>query len=141
MNYLAAEEAIIARLQAEVDGLRGVFGAMDQAAILKQSQGGAAVYVVWAGDTIPRDDTDGGQVVRQQWLICVHVHNPRDQVTGGEARKDAGTIITEVLEALTDWSPGDGFSVFHRITAPRPRYAKGGHGYFYLTFETTLVSG
>lgn len=140
-NYLAAEALLIERLHATVSGVRKIYSAAELAGVEEQAQTTPALHVVYSGDVLDDSAARGrGQVVAQEWLVVTAVRNARDQQGGVAAREDAGPLLTQVIEALSGWSPGPGFDPLRRINAPRPAYRPGGYAYFPLGFSTKVIT-
>lgn len=143
-NYLEAEGLIIARIKAEVSGLKAVLPAADLAGVAENAQPSPAVHVIYAGDQVPGSDnqrsTSGAlQKVTQQWYAVVAVRNARTQTSGAAARETAGPIITQVLAALAGWQPADAFKPLKRVNAPPPKTI-GTFAYFPLLFTTEVYT-
>lgn len=144
-NYLAAEAPTLERLKAVVDLVpRNHHLTADEIGTLKEGQQiTPATHLLYAGDRMAgnseRYEEDGAdQVVQQFWIVVVVIKN-----AGGsaKARQDAGPIITQVINALSDWKPIDGCAPFMRVNGPNPWHRKGGFAYFPLRFQTTLLTG
>jgi len=135
-DYLALEDLIVARLQAETAMPdRQVLTAPDIEEVEEQQQTTPAYHVIYAGDRAA-----GGargvaanaraQVVEQLWLVVVAVKNVRKVRRGKAAREDAGPWVTEAIAALQGWKPASGYSHVQRdLSAPPAAYQAG---YFYV---------
>ena len=139
-NYLAAEQAIIARLESQLEGVT-VKTAADVDGMQEDAQKTPAVYVVYDGD-VPGETAgnERAQIVKQRWLAIVTVRNRRQIRAGSKTRENAGPILSSVIGALSGWKPDPGpFGEMQRIGALSPDYSAG-FGYFPLAFELPVVT-
>ncbi|MBB3231706.1 phage tail terminator protein [Halomonas stenophila] len=141
-DYLAAEPAIIARLESELQGVT-ILTAPDLAGVAQGRQVTPAVIVLYAGDQVPGGDAvDQGDYHRitQRWMTVVSVRSAKGQHSGEGVREAAGPLITKVIQALGGWKPAKGFGRMVRESAPRPAFTPGGYGYFPLQWGIDLLT-
>jgi hypothetical protein len=137
-NYLSAEQLIIDRLEAQIDGVH-VLSAADLSGVDERSQVTPAVHVVYDGDDLGDRAGDGAaQIVRQRWLTVVATRNVRAIGSGKAAREDAGTVILQALAALAGWQPSEEHGQMVRIPGPRPAY-RDGYLYVPITWHTAIA--
>lgn len=134
-DYLALESLIVDRLMKETTMPdRHVLTAPDIEQVEEEQQTTPAYHVIYAGDRAP---SAGGtaaasraQVVEQLWLVVVAVRNVRDVRRGKAARELAGPWVTELINALQGWQPGQDYNELRRdLSAPPAAYQKG---FFYV---------
>lgn len=143
-DYLSAEAPIIARLRAEVSGLRTVLGAADIAELEEAAVPTPAAFVIYDGDEIPegegaRAGAGTAQRVTQRWYVVVAVRNARDALGGSAARAEAGPLISQAIAALAGWQPTADHRPLRRAGAVPPGFSKG-FGYFPILFTTEVVT-
>jgi hypothetical protein len=141
-DHLVLEEAIRARLEAQVASARHHLTVADLEGVQEEEQKHPAVHVVYNGDQVGGDSGDGwAQKITQDWMVVVAVRNQRGGRSGSGARGEAGPIVSEVLTAMQGWSPEPAtFDPFVRVSAPGP--AAPGAGFFYvpLVFRTGFAT-
>lgn len=144
-NYLAAEAPTLERLKEQVDLVpdNHCLVAADIGDIKEDQQVTPSLHLLYGGDRMvgqsDRYEEDGAdQLVEQFWIVVVVVKHAGDK---SKARQQAGPIITQAINALTDWNPIDGCAPFVRVNGPNPWHRKGGFAYFPLRFQTTLLTG
>lgn len=135
-NYLMAESLIISRLTNEVPELKGnVFSAADLAGVSEATQKTPAAHVLYFGDRIVdgtgRSTTGEVQCVDQGWYVVLVVRNVRSQLTGEDARSDAGPLAKKILKALQGWQPSPEHGHMKRVNGANPGFKAG---YLYLPF-------
>lgn len=141
-DYLAAEQALIERLKAEVPGVT-IQSAPDLAGITEDRQITPAVIVLYAGDQVPGGDAvDQGDYhrIKQRWMTVVAVRSAKGQRSGEGVRDAAGPLLSKVIQALGGWRPEKGFGRMVRESAPRPAFTRGGYGYFPLQWGIDLLT-
>ena len=136
MDYLSAENLLIARLKAEVPELAGVFSAADLEGVAEAQQVTPAAHVLFYGDRVVesgngRSSTGDCQLVDQIWYVVLAVRNARAQATGEATRRDAGPLATKILKALQGWQPSPDHSPLKRIHGAGPGHKPG---FLYLPF-------
>ena len=115
MNYFALEPVLLKHLAGNcpsihaVAGLPKVWSLMAEAQrvneLNKAGRGGAAFVIFWGEDvTQARRDCD---TANQTGLIGVMSKNHTNMAESLEARRDNGTLVDEVLQALRGWNYGD----------------------------------
>lgn len=142
MNHLGLEALLVERIKSAVPAFRDVLGMADLAAMQESSQGTPAAHVIYQGDAIPSGSSAGqgtAQVVVQSWLVVVAVRNARDTLGGSDARRDAGALLTDTIQALSGWQPAPEFRPLVRVNAPRPGF-NAGFAYFPLAFEARFIT-
>ena len=141
-NYLALETLIQVRLKDQVIALQDVKAASDLEDVTQQNQVTPAAYVIYSGDRVVdapsgRAGLGAAQSVYQTWLVMVATRY-RKNYTG--PAEDAGRVLYDIIQALAGWEAGRDFPrPLRRTNAPKPEYL-GGYGYFYLGFETQLIT-
>lgn len=137
-DFLAAEEAIIARLAARMPKIR-ILGAVDLDGLDVEQQATPAVYVLFDGARPGRSAAAGRSLrIAQRWGAVVAVRNLRDRQSGAGARKEAGPLIAQVIRALAGWTPQEGMSPLTlAAVGSRPGY-RDGFFYYAVLFDTTV---
>lgn len=142
-DYLAAEDAIRQRLEAEVTAARAVLASAELASMQERGQITPALHVIYGGDTVPTGpgQVDDGRyhVIHQRWLVIVAVRSARGQQTGTGARDEAGPLMTAVMQALAGWRPLPELGTLRRASAPGPAYSPGGYAYFPTAWDVPLI--
>lgn len=126
-DHLAVEGLLIARIGAQVQGLRAVLSAADLAGVSQTQQVTPAVHVLYAGDQVPTGEGARGwtgtpQKINQHWMAVVAVRNARTQRSGEAARSDAGPLLSQLIAALAGYTLGPDFGPLMRVPAPQPAY-------------------
>lgn len=126
VDFLAAEGAILARLEEMVPGVR-ILSAADLAGIKAGRQVTPAIYLLL--DNIrPESSAARGRAlrIRQRWAVVVTVRNVREIKSGAGARQEAGPMITQCIQALSGWTPAEGHTpLLLAETNMRPGYQEG----------------
>lgn len=144
-NYLELEPLIVARIEAQVPGLRKVFGMAELATIRERAvQFSPCACVVYDGDSVPAGEAARGgqgvaQAVLQRWVVWLIVRNVRDGKDGAAARTDAGPLLSLLIKALAGWTPTPPFRPLRRGNAPRPLFEDGAI-HFPVLFEAPLIT-
>lgn len=139
-NYLAAEDLIVAQLQALVPEFKAVLSAADLADVAEAAQVTPAAYVLYDGDEITTTAGDGmAQRVLQRWLVVVTDKNMRDTKTTKTARQQAGALVTKTLQALMGWQPSAEHGPLTRVAGFPPGFAAG-YAYIPLVFTTEVIA-
>lgn len=138
MSITAAEGAIVARIKAQVPGLRDVLTAAEAADVQSTRQRTPAAHVLFAGYE-PIKQNQGAAQIRTTWAVVVAVKNTRAPIAGDEARDEAGPFMASIIAALIGWKPAEGHSAL-QVQAGAPPFYDNGYGYFPLAFttETTI---
>lgn len=136
-DYLAAEGAIVARLQAAVSALEDVRGEASFTALKESALRGISAAVIYAGDRLV-EGTQSTALVEQTWCVVLAVKSYGDK-TGEKARATAGTVLTQMLKALQGFEPGERFTPLVRVNAPSPEMLPGGTLFLPLAFKTQLA--
>lgn len=128
-NYLAAEDAIVARLQAQIPGLEvKAVGDYDERAF-KATKGLSAV-VIYAGDE-PKSANRDALLLPQKWLVVLLVKGPKPD------RAAAGEMLSRITFALHGWAPGAEHDEMHRGACTTDGY--DGHLEYALEFTCDLT--
>lgn len=100
--------ALIARLKAELTGVRSVGGAADLDAAMEATVATPAVYVITLAETAGASPYVAGTVQRitQQFGVLSVVNNRRDGA-GQAAMDDLTTLRTAIRAALLGWVPDE----------------------------------
>lgn len=139
-DYLEAEGLIIARLQAAAPSFRAVMGVGELGQVDEATQIVPAAHVIFQGEAFAPSKGGHGaaQVVTQRWLVIVAVESARDPLSGSGARASAGTLIGEVIEALSGYELKTGWRPMARVPALGPAY-EGSFAYFPLAYDVTFT--
>lgn len=135
--FMALEPLLIERINdrlRHIPALKILSGA-DLAGIDERAQPVPAVHVIFGGHQERVQDHLVERVER--WLTVVAVRNARSQVSGQDARADAGPILTDLHAALLGWQP-KGVKPVQPAAAPRPGFSAG-FGYFPLAWEARFA--
>lgn len=145
-DHLALEDLLVSRVRDELaaDSLvpeRNVFTAADLADVEERQQQTPAVHVIYAGDElVGGGDAEGGaQVLAQRWYTVVAVRNVRDTRGGAGVRTVAGPILARLIRALSDWTPGPGYTALIRRQGPEAAYSAG-FAYYPLLWSSNIVT-
>lgn len=139
LDYLAPEEALIQLLKSSIPALADVHAEGSLTTMKETALESPSALVVYAGDRLDESDESQASLVHQAWLVVLAVKAPGDR-TGADARNMAGPLITQILETVRGFEPGDRFTAFRRINGPRPELLPGGTLFIPLAFETSLVA-
>lgn len=143
-NYLFLEEPIIDRIKSEVTGLKTVAARTDLASLAGDRQIVPAVYVIYLGDELVDGVSHQGmrklvQTVTQSWAAVLTV-NPADAgKEGKQARLQAGTLLAQLITALSGWKPNDAVTPFYRAAGRTAATYLDGYFYYPLIFQTNFV--
>ncbi|OMS07801.1 hypothetical protein AQ750_04650 [Burkholderia pseudomallei] len=100
--------------------------------------------VIYAGDKVLTGkngvaDLGRVQAVEQKWHIEIVVNNQTDYVGGTGERVEAGTLIAQVLSALSGYRLSPLHRELRRVNAPAVLHSPP-YGYFPLAFTTEIVT-
>lgn len=138
-DYLAPEEALVQRLTTLIPGLEEVRGEGSLVSMKETALASPSALIVYGGDRVEDSDISASALVHQAWLVVLAVKAPGDR-TGVDARNTAGPLLTQILEAVQGFEPGDRFTAFKRINGPRPELLPGGTLFIPLAFETGVIA-
>lgn len=136
-NHLALGAHLVARLRAEITGVRTIEqrGEMDD--LSSGSQISPALYVIYQRDVLPRDSQSASaqNVIQQCWLVVAVM-----QGNNAVAFDKAGQLLAQVRDALLGWSPD--FSHYDKLEAatPPPALYQDGFGYYPLLFTSDFYA-
>jgi len=140
VNYLGAEPLLIARLQAQVPGVKAVLSAADLAGVAESKQQTPALHVLFRGYRPTRTSGEGRvQETEQTWQVVVAVKNLRSPQTGEHAREEAGPLLAAVLAALQGWRPSAEHTPLTLAAGAAPGFSRG-YAYFPVAFGTNVVT-
>ena len=137
-DFLALEDLIIAQVQANVTGLKKIYGSRDLATVTRKSQVTPSLAVIYRDYRVV--ETDGRKCrarVRQNWYTVLSVRNAKDQQHGAGVRDDAGPLMMDIIRALMGWQPGPGYSAMELVSAP-PAITAATVGDFPIGWTTEL---
>lgn len=137
-DYLALEPLLVARLRAEVSGVKTVQGVADLASLSSKQQVTPAIYVVYLGDIVGTT-AGNAQPCDQIWAVVPTVYYADASNTGEGARRTAGPLITRTLAALSNWRPRQDMKPLRRVQSNAPAEYDDGYGYFPLLFTSGFV--
>lgn len=137
-DYLALEPLLIARLRAEVTGVKAVQGAADLASVSAKQQVTPAVYVIYLGDNVG-PNAGAAHVVSQTWAVVPTVYYADANGTGEGARRLAGPLIGQCIAALAGWTPRIDIKPLARVQSSTPAEYADNFGYFPLLFVGSFV--
>lgn len=141
-NYFAAEDAIVARLKAQVPSITQVLTPFSIGDMLEASQPSPALHVIYAGDNVVGNEAGQGamRVIGQRWLVVLAVRTPRAQLQDtSELRRLAGVHIPPILKALQGWAPVTWMRPLGRVSGPPAGYSSS-FGYFPFMFEGRIIT-
>ena len=141
-SYLAAEDLIVARLQASLAAGVRVLTLRDAAqgkATRDLVPDAGAVAVIYAGDEgVQTTGRGGGSAITQRWHVTVMVTNARDLPSAAGARAQAGTLLLAVFHALAGWQPASTFTPLVQTAGGATEYEPP-FAAFPMAFTTTLL--
>jgi hypothetical protein len=137
-DYLALEPLLVARLRAEVSGVKAVQGLSDLASLSSKQQITPAIYVIYLGDIVG-NVSGNAQPTDQVWAVVPTVYYADAGDTGEGARRIAGPLITRTLGALGNWRPRLDMKPLKRMQSSTPAEYDAGFGYFPLLFTSGFV--
>ncbi|UGA40345.1 hypothetical protein JOS77_14065 [Chromobacterium haemolyticum] len=136
-NHLALGVHLVARLRAEITGVRTIEqrGEMDD--LVTGNQISPALYVIYQRDVLPSDSqsADAHNLIQQYWLVVAVM-----QGNNAAAFDKAGQLLAQVRDALLGWSPD--FSYYDKLKAatPPPALYQDGFGYYPLLFTSDFYA-
>lgn len=140
MALLDAEILLVERLKAQCPAVSGnVFAAADLAAVKEGVQVTPALHVVLHSYRKLDDDTGGGTLWRETWLVVACVKNVRQNVGAAAIRNDARALLAEAIAALDGWRCPGAAGLVRAIDPPQPLVTDG-FGYFPLAFAVPVVT-
>ncbi len=138
-DFLALENLYIAQINdANIEGLRKVYGSKNLATVTKKNQVTPSVAVVYYSYRVK--DTDGRgcrAMLVQKWFTILSVKSADDTKNGKGVREIAGPMIMDLINALKGWKPGAGYGTTRIVTAPRA-IVTATTGDFPIGWETEL---
>lgn len=111
-DFLALEDLIIAQIeQANINGIKKVYGGQDLATVTTNNQIAPSVAVVYHRYSVQAtDERRQRAVVKQFFYTVLTVRNSRDQVHTKGVRDAAGPLMMQLINLLKGWEPGVGYS-------------------------------
>jgi hypothetical protein len=76
--------------------------------------------------------------LRESVNVVIVVRNASSQLTGEDARFDAGPMLTAVIQSLLGWEPSEGYEALQMTSAPEPEF-DAGFGFYPLAFSTRYI--
>ena len=140
-NYFEPETAIVARVRAEVPGIKEVYTPFDLAGMVEASQASPALHVIYAGDVAPSDSAGKGEtsMLAQRWLVVLAVRSHAAQLQQtSDIRMLAGATIPVLLRSLQGWQPATWMRPLKRVSGPPAGYSSA-FAYFPFMFEGRFV--
>jgi len=136
-DALSIWQPICDRIRAQVPALKAVLPAWDLASVVERSQVTPAVFVVYDGEDVADQVSNGKTVLEsQRFVIVLAVRNASDTLGGSGAAEDAMAIRTAIYAALSGWVPGPAHRPMTRARSGyRPHYTPG-FAYLPVAFET-----
>lgn len=96
-----------------------------------------AIYVI--PNEIEINEQRRGQVaVTETVFVVTVIRQAASQLTGTDARLEAGPILVSIVNALLGWIPDEGCEYLRLKNAPSPEF-DAGLGFYPLAFETRYV--
>jgi len=143
-DYLFLEPLLIERVRAEVAGLALVGGVPDLASVAERQQLSPAVYLIYLGDELgtgPKAQGGLGQVqtVSQLWAAVLALYCADPNGEGSGARREAGPLLGQLLNALTGWTARADVTPLTRRQGPSEVAYADGYFYYPLVFQTSFV--
>lgn len=138
-NYLAVEDALIARLKAEVPEFADVRSEASLDGMKGAQLPTPCALVLWSGDSVISNENPSAQMVQQTWMVCIVAKAAGDR-TGEITRDIAGPLLTKTILAVRGWSPDPAtFDYFRWAESVQPELVPGGVLYVPLVFQTAFV--
>lgn len=143
-DYLFLEPLLVERVRAEVPGLARVGGVPDLAAVADRQQASPAVYLIYLGDELAAGpQAQGGQgrvqTVKQLWAAVLALYCADASGEGEGARREAGPLLGQLLQALTGWTPRADVTPLTRRQGPAEMAYADGYFYYPLVFQASFV--
>lgn len=144
IDYLFLEDLFIERIKEKVSGLKTVEGLPDLQAVDLEVQSAPAVHVIYLGDAILGGPAGQGgakkvQMVQQFWAVVLSVYSTDPNGRGKTARKAAGPLLGELINALTGWVPAPGTAPLSRAPKQAPVQYNNSLLMFPIVFTTDFV--
>lgn len=140
-NLLEPEAAIIARLEAALDGHNPsipVYSVPDLPSIQESQDLAPAIFVVYYTAIVAGTQAEGAWTrYRLTWMVVPVVRNRYDPQSGADSRAEAGAMMATCAAALQGYKPAKGWSGLE-ADAPAPGFFDVGFAYYPLAFSTTV---
>ena len=138
-DYFEVEPGIVALLAAEFPDIE-VRSPASLGELLEQSQGDVNLYVLYAGELIAGQTSDGMQAqVDQQWMVVLSVRNTAAQLDASKSRAVAGPIASRLLRCLMGQEPSAFSGPLIRGSGQAAGYSSS-FAYFPFMFKTRVVT-
>lgn len=136
-DALSIWQPICDRIKDRVPGLKAVLPAWDLASVVERSQATPAVFVVYDGEDVVDQVSNGRKVMEsQRFIVVLAVRNAKDALGGTGAAEDAQALRAAIYQALCGWVPGTEHRPLTRArTNYRPHYTPT-FAYLPTAFET-----
>lgn len=144
-DYLFLEDVFIQRIKDEVGGLAAVQGLPDLQSLDDQTAQSPSVYVIYLGDVVPQGVTAQGaskrlQRVDQRWGVVLSISVADAADDGVAARRIAGPLLAQLIDALTGWQPEGVTQNICRAPGSVPAQYENGLYLFPVVFSATIYS-
>lgn len=129
-DYLVAESAIVQRLRNTMAGVEVMTSGditVQDGRVTKTPY----VRVLYGGDRITSQAGRGEALfLTQRWLVVLVVRD-------GGSRQDAGSMLLDIMQALSGWQPVPDTGRMVRADSPEPEYGDG-LAHFPLAFDLPI---
>ncbi len=138
-DYFEVEPGIVALLETEFPDIE-VRAPASLGELQEQSQGDLNLYLLYAGDLVVAQSSDGEQVqVDQQWMVVLSVRNASAQLDSSRSRAAAGPLIARLLRCLMGREPSAFSGPLIRGSGQAAGYSSS-FAYFPFMFKTRVVT-
>lgn len=147
VNYLEVETLLLARIAAQLnvaegDGsdLQKVGGVVEFEATLESDGPYPSAYVLYDGEEIDPKGHDGRRMMAtHRWQVCLLTHPAITPETGAASLVATGTLLSQLIDAISGWTPAAGYRAMKRVQARGQSvvYANG-LAMFVLDFEVDV---
>ncbi|MFW6344763.1 MAG: phage tail terminator protein [Halomonas sp.] len=135
VDFLAIEQAIVARLKQRLPELRAVQTAEELAGVQQSAQHAPAAHVLFTGYTPRNTQRDDVIQVDQSWTVVLVTQTVQQHT---DARR--GQMMARIIAALHGWKPDQARTPMTLIGAPIPPSYGPGVAYLPVAFETSVIT-
>ncbi len=115
-DFLELEGRIAARIEAAVPELAGAVTPLGDPGDMLQTARENRAWLV-PGRTSYDSDKSGRAIdVTQRWQVILTCRNVGNMRSGEPARRQAGPLITKIIQALAGWHPGSPYGLLRIVT-------------------------
>lgn len=137
-DYFELEDLIVARIQADLPGLKAVYTPFDMTGVTESSLDTPCAHVLYRGDRVDRDAAGRGEhaAVHQQWVVVLAARHAASQLSDTKkVRKVIGPFIPKLLKSLQGFQPLEYIQPLRRAGGNPLAGASPTFAYFPFLFE------